>query len=120
MRQVKPFYFDLTKEEIDQFSRESANILRSGTLILGDYTARFEHAFAEYIGVRHAIAVNSGSTALEILLRLKKVGGRTVLVPTNTNFATVAAVIRAGGQVQYLDMEERTFAPTLGMVRAAL
>jgi perosamine synthetase len=119
MRQVKPFYFDITEEEIDQFSRESAKILRSGTLILGDYTTRFERAFAEYIGVKHAIAVNTGSTALEILLRLKKVEKQTVLVPTNTNFATVASVIRAGGQVRYLDMDQKTFAPTLAMVRAA-
>lgn len=120
MHQVKPFYFDLTEEEIEQFCRESGKILRSGVLILGEYTTRFEQAFADYIGVKHAIAVNSGSTALEILLRLKKVEKRTVLVPTNTNFATVASVIRAGGQVGYLDMDSQTFAPTLAMIRTAV
>ena len=49
----------------DEFTRESAKILRSGVLILGEYTSRFEQAFAAFIGVKHAIAVNSGTSALD-------------------------------------------------------
>ncbi len=64
--------------------------------------------------------MNTGSTALEILLRLKQVEGKTVLVPTNTNFATVASILRAGGLVWYLDMAKTTFAPTLRMVQEAV
>ncbi|TAJ10637.1 MAG: DegT/DnrJ/EryC1/StrS aminotransferase family protein [Nitrospirae bacterium] len=120
MRQVKPFYFDITDDEIAYYQQESAKILKSATLILGEYTTRFEKAFAEYIGVKHAISCNSGSTALEFLLRIKKVEGKAVLVPTNTNFATVAAIIRAGGEAVYLDMDKQTFAPSLAMVQAAL
>ena len=118
--EVKPFYFDLNGEEIAEFQGGAAKILCSGTLILGDYTALFEKAFAQYIGSKHAIAVSSGSAALEFLFRFRKVSGNTVLVPTNTNFATVAAIIRAGGHVRYLDMDRKTFAPTLAMVRAEL
>ena len=120
MKPIKPFFFDMTEEEINQFTERSAKILRSGTLILGEHTVEFERAFAEFIGAKHAISVSSGSTALEILLRLKKVAGKTVLVPTNTNFATVASVIRAGGHVQYLDMDKAFFAPSLLMVREAV
>ena len=120
MQPINPFAFDITDEEIDDFKRESEKILRSGTLVLGEYTRRFEQAFAEFIGVKHAISVNSGTSALEILLRLKRVENKTVLVPTNTNFATVAAVLRAGGHVRYLDMEKATFAPTLAMVQEAV
>ena len=117
---IKPFYFDVTEEEIDYFAEESKKILKSGRLILGENTAEFEKAFAEYVGTKHAIAVNTGSSGLEIILRLKKAAGTTVLVPTNTNFATVAAVLRVGGQVQYLDMDENTFAPSLAMVKEAV
>jgi perosamine synthetase len=120
MLPITPFAFDITDEEIEEFTRESAKILRSGILILGEYSLRFEEAFAEFVGVKHAIAVNSGTSALEILLRLKDVTDKTVLVPTNTNFATAAAVLRAGGQVRYLDMDRATFAPTLAMVREAV
>jgi dTDP-4-amino-4,6-dideoxygalactose transaminase len=118
--QIKPFYFDITDAEIQNFLSESEQILRSGRLILGKHTEEFEKAFAEYVGTKYAIAVNSGSSGLEILLRLKKVEGTIVLVPTNTNFATVAAVIRAGGKVQYLDMDEQTFAPSFEMVKEAV
>src|SRR5256712_5650593 len=120
MVEIKPFYFDLNAEEIGEFQEGAAKILRSGTLILGEYTTQFEKAFAAFIGTKHAVAVNSGSTALEILLRLEQVSGKVVLVPTNTNFATVAAIIRAGGHVRYLDMDQKTFAPTLAMVQAEL
>ena len=120
MGEIKPFYLDLNAEEIVEFQEGAAKILRSGTLILGEYTTQFEKAFAAFIGTKHAIAVNSGSTALEILFRLKQVSGKVVLVPTNTNFATVAAILRAGGHVRYLDMDRKTFAPTLAMVQSEL
>ncbi len=120
MVEIKPFYFDLNADEIAEFQEGAAKILRSGTLILGEYTVQFEKAFAVFIGTKHAIAVNSGSTALEILLRLKEVSGKVALVPTNTNFATVAAILRAGGHVRYLDMDRKTFAPTLAMLQAEL
>lgn len=120
MREVKPFFYDITEDEIAYFQEHAGGILRSGKLVLGEYTKRFESHFADYIGVQHAIAVNSGSAALEFLLQAKQAAGKTVLVPTNTNFATVAAVLRVGGRVQYLDMDENTFAPTLGMVQQAV
>ncbi len=116
---IKPFCFELTEAEISEFQEGAAKILRSGTLILGEQTERFEQEFARFIGSRYAVSVNSGSSALEFLLRIKQVSGKVVLVPTNTNFATVASIIRAGGLVQYLDMDPKTFAPTLAMVRTA-
>lgn len=119
-QQIKPFYFDISNNEIQYFLLESEKILKSGQLILGKHTTEFEKAFAEYVGTKYAIAVNSGSSGLEIILRLKKVEGTTVLVPTNTNFATIASVIRAQGKVQYLDMDEKTFAPSLEMVKEAV
>jgi perosamine synthetase len=120
MTAIKPFLLDLTDEEIEAFGRGAADVLRSGMLLLGEQTREFEAAFAAYVGTRFAIALSSGTAALEILLRIRGVEGRTVLVPTNTNFATAAAVLRAGGRVRYLDMDPATFAPTLAMVEDAL
>lgn len=117
---IKPFYFDITEDEIEFFAEQSKTILKSGILVLGENTLEFEKAFARYVGTKYAIAVNSGSSGLEILLRIKKAENTTLLVPTNTNFATVAAVLRVGGQVQYLDMDKTTFAPSLQMVQEAI
>ncbi len=120
MQPIKPFYFDMTEADIAAYAEGSVKIMRSATLILGEQTTQFERAFAAYVGVKHAISCNSGSTALEFLLRIKKVEGKAVLVPTNTNFATVAAVVRAGGEAVYVDMDKATFAPSLALVQETL
>src|SRR5512136_1645775 len=67
-------------------------VLESGQLTLGRYGAEFERGFARRCGTRHAVAVSSGTCALEIILRSLDVVGRDVLVPTNSFFATAAAV----------------------------
>jgi perosamine synthetase len=84
-------------------------VLASGQLTLGKYGAELERRFAALCGTRHAIAVNSGTSALEIILRAQGVAGRDVLVPTNTFFATAAAVVHAGGRPVLLDMDPDTF-----------
>jgi dTDP-4-amino-4,6-dideoxygalactose transaminase len=117
---IKPFYFDISDDEIEFFLDEARQILKSGTLILGNHTQEFERGFAEFVGTKHAISVNSGTSGLEILLRLKQAENTTVLVPTNTNFATVASVLRVNSDVQYLDMDPKTFAPSLAMVKEAV
>jgi len=104
------------KAELQDYYRV---ILDTGTLILGPFTKRFEDEFANYIGTRYAVSVNSGTSALEILCRIHGFKGKKIGVPTNTNFATVAAIIRAGGEPVYLDMSVETYCPTLEMVKAA-
>lgn len=81
-------------------------ILKSGWLTLGNYGKEFEEKFAAYIGVKYAVAVNSGTSALEIILRCLDIEGSSVIVPTNTFFATPAAVIHAGGRVIFADITE--------------
>jgi perosamine synthetase len=84
-------------------------VLASGQLTLGRYGAEFERRFAALCGAKHAVAVNSGTSALEIILRSLGVEGRDVLVPTNTFFATAAAVLHAGGRPVLVDMDPESF-----------
>src|SRR3972149_6188271 len=77
--------------------------LSTGALTLGKHTKQFEEAFAQYVGASYAVAVNSGTSALEIILRSLDVRDREVVVPTNTFFATPAAVLHAGGKVVFAD-----------------
>jgi perosamine synthetase len=84
-------------------------VLASGQLTLGKYGAEFEEKFAQFCGARHAVAVNSGTSSLEIILRSLGVDGRDVLVPTNTFFATAAAVVHAGGNPILIDMDPESF-----------
>ncbi len=86
-------------EQIDE-------ILKSGQLTLGKYGKEFEERFAEYVGVKYAVAVNSGTSALEIILRTLDIEGSSVVVPTNTFFATPASVIHAGSKVIFADVAD--------------
>ncbi len=81
-------------------------VLTTGQLTLGKYGKEFENKFAEYVGVKYAVAVNSGTSALEIPLRAFDVKGHSVIVPTNTFFATPASVMHAGGKVIFADATE--------------
>lgn len=84
-------------------------VLGTGQLTLGKYGTEFEQKFARFCGVQHAIAVNSGTSSLEIILRALGVEGKDVLVPTNTFFATAAAVVHAGGRPVLVDMDPESF-----------
>ena len=60
----------------------------------GPYIEKFERAFADYIGVKHAISVTSGTDALHIALLGLGVGpGDEVIVPDFTMIASVFAII---------------------------
>ncbi|MFH1087465.1 MAG: DegT/DnrJ/EryC1/StrS family aminotransferase [Chloroflexota bacterium] len=80
--------------------------LSTGQLTLGKYTREFEQEYAKYIGTKYAVAVNSGTSALEIILRAIDIGGRSVIVPTNTFFASPASVVHAGGIVRFADVSD--------------
>src|SRR3954470_22843044 len=94
--------------------------MTSGQLTLGPIGAELETAFAERHGARHAIAVSSGTSALEIILRSLGVEGREVIVPANTFFATAAAAMHAGARVRFVDCDPATMSFDLEDVRAQL
>lgn len=103
---VKPCF---PKEDIELIQKEVEKILNSGMLTLGEYTKQFETEFAKLCGVRRAVAVNSGTSALEIVLRtvgLKR--GDEVLIPTNTFSATAAVVVLRGGKPVFTDIDEES------------
>ncbi|MGB9756278.1 MAG: DegT/DnrJ/EryC1/StrS family aminotransferase, partial [Candidatus Bathyarchaeales archaeon] len=99
---VKPYFL---KEDIEKIKTDVEKILQSGMLTLHTYTKEFENQFAKLCHVKHAIAVNSGTSALEIALRTMKVKAEDeVLVPTNTFSATATAVIFAGAKPKLTDI----------------
>jgi dTDP-4-amino-4,6-dideoxygalactose transaminase len=97
-----------------------AESLRTGALTLGPYTAEFEADFISAHDVPYAIAVSSGTAALEIVLRGLGVEGREVVVPADTFAATAFAALRAGARPVFADVDADTFALTVDTVRAAV
>lgn len=76
----------------------------------GSYIDRFEAMFAAYCGVRHAIAVSNGTTALHLVCRAIGIGpGDEVIVPTLTFVATANAVRYCGGTPVFADVHPDTW-----------
>ncbi|HJQ00669.1 MAG TPA: DegT/DnrJ/EryC1/StrS family aminotransferase [Jatrophihabitans sp.] len=94
--------------------------LRTGQLTLGPQTRAFEQLFAELHAAPHAVAVSSGTAALEIVLRAVGVAGRDVIVPANTFAATTYAVQAAGARPVFADIEPSTLAMSPQTVEAAV
>jgi perosamine synthetase len=94
--------------------------LISGQLTLGPIGRELEAAFAKRHAAQYAVAVSSGTGALEIILRSLGVEGREVIVPANTFFATAAAAVHAGARVVFVDCDPETMAFDLADVRAHL
>jgi len=98
-RQLKP--------EIDT---AIAEVLEECAFILGPAVDEFEKRFADYIGVRHAVAVSSGLDALRLALTALNVGpGDEVIVPANTFVATALAVTAVGARPLLVDCDARTY-----------
>lgn len=90
----RPFFPEADRREI---AEHLSDILADGRLTQGPWVSKLEAAFAAQCGAKYAIATNSGTSALEILLRYFDVAGHEVIMPTNTFLATGNAVIFAGG-----------------------
>jgi len=76
----------------------------------GKYVDRFEEAFAEFCGVRHAVACCNGTAALHVSLLALGVGpGDEVIVPTLTFVATANAVTYCGARPVFADSEPETW-----------
>ena len=91
-------------EEIDFLKQGLEEILNSGFLTMDKKVFEFERLFSEFVGVKYAVAVNSGTSALEIPLRSFDVRNKSIIVPTNTFMATPLSVVHAGGRVTFVDV----------------
>jgi perosamine synthetase len=100
--------------------RQIDECLATGQLTLGKLGRQLEERFAAYVGVDHAVTVNSGTSAIEIPLRALGVEGREVLVAANSFFATAAAALAAGASVRFVDCDPRTMAVDADLLRDAI
>jgi len=93
----------IEKEEIDAVR----DVLESGWLAHGPKTKEFEEKFADYIGVKYAVSMNSCASALQIALMCKGIKGEVIL-PSFTFPASANAIINSGAKPVFADIEDST------------
>jgi dTDP-4-amino-4,6-dideoxygalactose transaminase len=96
-------------------------ILLSGEYVLGPDVTQFEEKLARFLGVAHAVGVNSGTDALVLALDALGVGtGDEVITVTNSFHASVQAIVRRGARPVLVDCGERDFLIDLEQAAAAV
>jgi len=111
----------LDVEEIRAVTR----VIRSGILTnksgSGQHVTQFESSFANYVGTRFAVALNSGSAALHVALLAAGVGqGDEVIVPSFTFVATAEMVALAGARPVFVDIDPTTYCLDPEEIEAAI
>lgn len=87
-----------------------ARVLASGQFILGPEVQNFERQCAEYLGVKHALGISSGTDAILLALMALGIGpGDEVICPSFTFFATAGCVTRTGAKPVFCDVHADSF-----------
>lgn len=95
------------KNDIDQ---AIAGVLDKTQFILGPQGRAFEEEMADYLGVKHALGVSSGTDALHLALRAAGLGkGDEVITTPFTFIATAEAIAYVGATPVFVDIDPRTF-----------
>jgi dTDP-4-amino-4,6-dideoxygalactose transaminase len=106
------------KSEIDE---AVIRVLESSQFVLGKEVAAFEEDFAAYCGSKHALGVNSGTSALHLALLAAGIGpGDEVITTAFTFVATVAAIEYTGARPVLVDIEPASFNLDPARIEAAI
>lgn len=87
-----------------------SEVIRSGMIAQGPKVQEFERRFAEYHGVKHAIASTNGTTALQMAMLANGIGaGDEVIIPSFSFFATASSILFTGAKPVFADIDPETF-----------
>lgn len=97
---------DIGEEEI----AEVVDTLKSGWITTGPKTKLFENEIAKLCGTNKVVCLNSATAALELILRVLKIGeGDEVIVPAYTYTASASPVCHVGAKLVLIDVDKDTF-----------
>ncbi len=106
------------KKEIDS---AISDVLESSQFVLGKEVASFEKDFASYCSAKHAIGLNSGTSALHLALLAAGVGpGDEVVTVPFTFVATVAAIVYTGAIPRFIDIDPVSFTMDVHRIESVL
>jgi perosamine synthetase len=98
-----------------------AETVQSGQLALGPATSAFEQAISTYVGTRTAVAVNSGTSALHLIVRALGIGAGDEVITTPFSFiASTNCILMEGAIPVFVDIDPQTLCIDPEAVKAAL
>lgn len=96
-------------------------VLRSTEYILGQEVSLFEQEFAAFCEAKHAVGLDSGTSALELALRAYEIGpGDEVITAANTFIATALAISYTGATPVLVDVDPSTYTLDVGRLEDAI
>ena len=94
----------------DEMDKAILDVVASSAYVMGPKIKEMETAFADYVGVKHCIACNSGTDALLLALKVWDVkAGDAVFVPSFTFFASAEVIAMQGATPVFVDVDKETF-----------
>ncbi len=108
---------EVEQELLEVFQR----VLKKSSFILGPEVVAFEQAFAQYVGAKECLAVNNGTTALQLVLEALEIGpGDEVITVANTFIATAEAISAVGARPVFVDADPVSYTMDPQLVEAAI
>jgi dTDP-4-amino-4,6-dideoxygalactose transaminase len=106
------------KKEIDEAIER---VLESGFYIMGSECDLFEKEFAQYLGVKYCIGVNSGTDAIILAIKsLELEAGSEVILPSHTSQGSLVGIYENNLKPIFCDIDQKTFNITLENVLAKI
>ncbi len=102
---LKAQYHSIKDEIIPALTKVCENT----SFVLGPFVREFEQHFADFIGSKYAIGLNSGTSADQLAIQALIEPGEEVITTANTFIATSEAITAAGGKVVFIDIEEDSY-----------
>lgn len=117
MKQIPYGLQDIDDEDIEEVVR----VLRSDRITQGPAIGRFEQAMCHYCDVAHAVAVCNATAALHLACRILGLGaGDTLWTSPNTFVASANCALYCGANVDFVDIDPRTYNMSLAALEAKL
>lgn len=105
----------------EQMMARIKKVLTHGAFIMGPEVANLEAALAEFVGVKHALGVSSGTDALLIALMALEVGpGDEVITSPFSFFATAEVILLLGAKPVFVDIDPKTYNMNAHALEAAI
>jgi dTDP-4-amino-4,6-dideoxygalactose transaminase len=106
---------------LEEIQARWASILETNAFILGPAVRDFEEEFASFCGASHAVGVNSGTTALQLMLQACGIGpGDEVITVPNTFIATTEAIAAVGATPVLVDVDQQSWLMDCDLVEARI